>query len=246
MPFEDACKELEDGAWSQFDPDVVAAFLRLAPTAPRDAPSLAPSGFTISGRVRAADHMDFERLAEAKVEAGPWGYFVGGAGDERTLTENLAAFGRWHLRPRMLVDVASVTTTTTVLGGEISMPILVAPTAFQYLAHPDGDLAMARGAAEAGTVMCPRLSEARPQRSSPKRRPAGGGGSSSTGHGTAASPSRSSKRPRMPASRRSSSPSISPRQDDASATSAPRSRFPQTSPSPTSRIISGAETSTPP
>ena len=49
---------------------------------------------------------DFERLAEAKVEAGPWGYFVGGAGDERTLAENLAAFGRWHLRPRMLVDVA--------------------------------------------------------------------------------------------------------------------------------------------
>ena len=38
---------------------------------------------------------DFERLAEAKVEAGPWGYFVGGAGDERTLAENLAAFRRW-------------------------------------------------------------------------------------------------------------------------------------------------------
>jgi 4-hydroxymandelate oxidase len=97
---------------------------------------------------------DFERLAEGKVGAGPWGYFLGGAGDERTLAENLAAFRRWHLRPRMLVDVASVTTTTTILGSEISMPILVAPTAFQYLAHPDGDLAMARGAAKAGTVMC--------------------------------------------------------------------------------------------
>ena len=97
---------------------------------------------------------DYERLAEAKVDPGPWGYFVGGAGDERTLAENVEAFRRWHLRPRMLVDVASVKTTTTVLGREVSMPVLVAPTAFQYLAHPDGDLAMARGTAAAGTVMC--------------------------------------------------------------------------------------------
>jgi 4-hydroxymandelate oxidase len=97
---------------------------------------------------------DYERLAEEKVDPGPWGYFVGGAGDERTLAENVAAFRRWHLRPRMLVDVASVTTTTTVLGSELSMPVLVAPTAFQYLAHADGDFAMARGTAAAGTVMC--------------------------------------------------------------------------------------------
>ena len=97
---------------------------------------------------------DYERRAEEKVDPGPWGYFVGGAGDERTLAENVAAFRRWHLRPRMLVDVASVTTATTVLGSGISMPVLVAPTAFQYLAHPDGDLAMARGTAAAGTIMC--------------------------------------------------------------------------------------------
>jgi 4-hydroxymandelate oxidase len=97
---------------------------------------------------------DFERLAEERVEAGPWGYFVGGAGDERTLAENVAAFRRWHLRPRMLVDVASVSTTTTLLGHEATMPILVAPMAFQFLAHPEGDLAMARGTAAAGTVMC--------------------------------------------------------------------------------------------
>jgi isopentenyl diphosphate isomerase/L-lactate dehydrogenase-like FMN-dependent dehydrogenase len=97
---------------------------------------------------------EYERVAEEKVEPGPWGYFVGGAGDERTLAENVAAFGRWRLRPRMLVDVGSVTTRTTVLGGDVSMPVLVAPTAFQQLAHPDGDLAVARAAAAAGTVMC--------------------------------------------------------------------------------------------
>jgi isopentenyl diphosphate isomerase/L-lactate dehydrogenase-like FMN-dependent dehydrogenase len=97
---------------------------------------------------------DFERLAEGKVEPGPWGYFAGGAGDERTLADNDAAFGRWRLRPRMLVDVGSVTTATTVLGRDVSMPVLVAPTAFQRLAHPDADLAVARGAAAADTVMC--------------------------------------------------------------------------------------------
>jgi len=97
---------------------------------------------------------EFERLAEGKVEPGPWGYFAGGAGDERTLADNVAAFGRWRLRPRMLVDVGSVTTETSVLGRDVSMPVLVAPTAFQQLAHPDGDLAVARGTAAAGTVMC--------------------------------------------------------------------------------------------
>lgn len=97
---------------------------------------------------------DYERLAEGKVEPGAWGYFAGGAGDERTLTENLEAFRRWHLRPRMLVDVGSVTTATTVLDHEISLPVLAAPTAFLRLAHPEGELATARAASAAGTVMC--------------------------------------------------------------------------------------------
>ncbi len=70
------------------------------------------------------------------------------------MRENRAAFERWVLRPRMLVDVSEVTTATSVLGTDVSMPLLVAPTAFQRMAHPDGELAMARGAAAAGTVMC--------------------------------------------------------------------------------------------
>ena len=97
---------------------------------------------------------DYERLAEERLEPGAFGYFVGGAGDEWTLRENVAAFGRWYLRPRVLVDVGSVTTETTVLGHEVSMPILVAPTAFHRLAHPDGELAAARGAAAARTIFC--------------------------------------------------------------------------------------------
>jgi isopentenyl diphosphate isomerase/L-lactate dehydrogenase-like FMN-dependent dehydrogenase len=70
------------------------------------------------------------------------------------MRENRAAFERWVLRPRMLVDVTDVTTETTVLGTNVSMPLLVAPTAFQRMAHPEGEPAMARGAAAAGTVMC--------------------------------------------------------------------------------------------
>jgi isopentenyl diphosphate isomerase/L-lactate dehydrogenase-like FMN-dependent dehydrogenase len=97
---------------------------------------------------------DFERLAEGKVDPGAWGYFAGGAGDERTLADNLASFQRWRLRPRMLVDVGEVTTETRLLGRDLALPVLVAPTAFQLLAHPDGDSATARGAAAAGTVMC--------------------------------------------------------------------------------------------
>jgi isopentenyl diphosphate isomerase/L-lactate dehydrogenase-like FMN-dependent dehydrogenase len=97
---------------------------------------------------------DYEHLAEERLDPGAFGYFVGGAGDEWTLRENVAAFGRWYLRPRVLVDVQSVTTQTTVLGQAVSMPILVAPTAFHRLAHADGEVATARGAAAAGTVMC--------------------------------------------------------------------------------------------
>jgi isopentenyl diphosphate isomerase/L-lactate dehydrogenase-like FMN-dependent dehydrogenase len=97
---------------------------------------------------------DYERLAEEALEPGLHGYFAGGAGDERTLRDNVEAFSRWQLRPRMLVDVTEVTTATTVLGREVSMPLLVAPTAAQRLCDPAGEEATARAAAAAGTVMC--------------------------------------------------------------------------------------------
>jgi isopentenyl diphosphate isomerase/L-lactate dehydrogenase-like FMN-dependent dehydrogenase len=97
---------------------------------------------------------DYERLAEEKLDANAHAYFAGGAGDEVTLRDNLAAFERRKLRPRVLIDVRSVSTATTVLGTEISMPIVVAPLALQRMAHPEGELATARAAAAAGTIMC--------------------------------------------------------------------------------------------
>jgi isopentenyl diphosphate isomerase/L-lactate dehydrogenase-like FMN-dependent dehydrogenase len=96
---------------------------------------------------------DYERIARETLEPGAFWYFAGGAGDEETLHENVDAYRRWQLRPRALVDVSDATTDTTVLGTPVSMPLLVAPVAFQRMAHPDGEAGMARAAAAAGTVM---------------------------------------------------------------------------------------------
>jgi isopentenyl diphosphate isomerase/L-lactate dehydrogenase-like FMN-dependent dehydrogenase len=97
---------------------------------------------------------DVERLVEGRLPSGPLGYYAGGAGDERTLRDNEAAFARRRLRPRVLVDVSDVSTATSVLGVPVAMPVLVAPVALQKMAHADGEAGMARAAADAGTVMC--------------------------------------------------------------------------------------------
>ena len=97
---------------------------------------------------------DYELLAKAALDEGSFGYFAGGAGDEHTVRQNREAFDRWRLRPRILVDVSSVSTATTVLGHDVTMPILTAPVAYQRMAHPDGEGAVARASAAVGTIMC--------------------------------------------------------------------------------------------
>ncbi len=95
---------------------------------------------------------DFERLARERLEPGAWDYQAGGAGDERSLAENRAAWDRLRLRPRVLVDVASRDLSTTAFGGALEHPILVAPTASHRLSHPDAERATAAGAAAAGAL----------------------------------------------------------------------------------------------
>jgi isopentenyl diphosphate isomerase/L-lactate dehydrogenase-like FMN-dependent dehydrogenase len=106
---------------------------------------------------------DAQAQGEGKLEPGPRDYFAGGAGDEITLRENVAAWGHWRLRPRVLKDVRQVSAAAELLGKRVEAPILVAPVAYQRMAHPEAEAGMAAGAAEAGTVMClSTLSTTRP------------------------------------------------------------------------------------
>jgi 4-hydroxymandelate oxidase len=96
---------------------------------------------------------ELEAAAREKLSRESFDYYASGAQDEVTLRENRAAYDRISLAYRVLVDVSRRDLTTTVLGQPVAMPVLVAPTAFQRLAHPDGELATVRAAGAMGTVM---------------------------------------------------------------------------------------------
>ena len=96
---------------------------------------------------------ELEALANETLAPMVRDYFASGARDEICLRENRAAWERLAIRHRVLVDVSACSTQTTVLGHPVSAPVLMAPTAFQRLAHPDGELATVRAAGRAGTVM---------------------------------------------------------------------------------------------
>lgn len=96
---------------------------------------------------------DFEAEAAIRLSADVLDYYAGGALDEVTLCENRAAYSRIPLYFHALADVRERSLETTVLGERVSMPILVAPTAFHKMAHEEGELATARAAAAAETLM---------------------------------------------------------------------------------------------
>lgn len=94
-----------------------------------------------------------EEEARRRIGEMAYAYFAGAAEEEFLLAENTAAWSRRRLHPRVLVDVSSVSPATTVLGTPVRSPVMVAPTAVHDLAHPDGELATARGAAMAGALL---------------------------------------------------------------------------------------------
>jgi 4-hydroxymandelate oxidase len=96
---------------------------------------------------------DYEPAARDLLPPDVYDYYAGGAGDEWTLGENRRAFERWVIRPRMLTGAYPPDASTELLGTSISCPILIAPWAYQPLAHPDGELATARAAARVRTIM---------------------------------------------------------------------------------------------
>ena len=96
---------------------------------------------------------DWERAAEAKLDAGAFGYIAGGAGAESTMAANIEAFAKHRLRPRMLAGNAVRDISVDVLGLRSPAPFLLAPIGVLSIAHPDAELAVARAAASSGVPM---------------------------------------------------------------------------------------------
>ncbi|GBF99384.1 aldolase-type TIM barrel family [Raphidocelis subcapitata] len=97
---------------------------------------------------------EVEALAKGQMAKMAFDYYAAGAETETAVRDNRAAFGRYRLLPRIMRDVSQVDTSCEFLGRRISMPVLVAPMAMHGLAHPDKELATARGAAAQGVPMC--------------------------------------------------------------------------------------------
>jgi 4-hydroxymandelate oxidase len=95
---------------------------------------------------------EYQQFARTRLPAMVYDYYAGGAADEITVRENETAWARLRLRPRMLVDVGNCDLATTILGQPVDMPIITAPCALNALAHPDGELAVARATASAGII----------------------------------------------------------------------------------------------
>ncbi|MEY3060285.1 MAG: hypothetical protein RL000_1637 [Bacteroidota bacterium] len=96
---------------------------------------------------------DLERLAKERLPVLAYDYYRSGAWDETTLKANREAYEKLKIHYKILVDVEKRDLSTTIFGQHIDFPILVAPTAFHKLAHPDGELATGRAAVKAKTIM---------------------------------------------------------------------------------------------
>ena len=95
---------------------------------------------------------DFEPAARERLPHAVYEFVAGAAGNEITMQDNVNAYDRLKLRPRVLRDVSIVDTSITLFGERRPHPILLAPTAFQRVSHPEGEVATARGAGEADAI----------------------------------------------------------------------------------------------
>ena len=96
---------------------------------------------------------DYEAAAKKKLSFGGWEYYNEGTADAITMKRNRSALEGLQLKPRVLVDVTKIDVSCTLLGHKLAHPILLAPAASHQLAHPEGEVATARGAALAGAIM---------------------------------------------------------------------------------------------
>ena len=96
--------------------------------------------------------MDFEPLARKALPPGHWGYLTSGSDDDLTLRMNREGFSHYQLRPRRLVNVSTVTVSTTVFGEYWETPIYLSAVGGQKAFHPEGELATARAAKSTKTT----------------------------------------------------------------------------------------------
>ncbi|KAA3479227.1 peroxisomal (S)-2-hydroxy-acid oxidase GLO4-like [Gossypium australe] len=96
---------------------------------------------------------EFRELARQALPKMYYDFYTGGAEDQYTLKENEEAFRRIIIQPIILRNVRSIDLSTTVLGYNISMPVMIAPTSLQKLANPEGEIATARAASACNTIM---------------------------------------------------------------------------------------------
>lgn len=110
------------------------------------APALADAVEVIASPADAINVFDFRAVAEQRLSAAHWAYLSTGVDHEIGLRANRAGFAKYGLRPRRLVDVRDLDTSTTVLGTALASPVVLAPVGAQRAFHPEGEIAVARAA----------------------------------------------------------------------------------------------------
>ena len=107
--------------------------------------------FEFNGELRrlrkAANIQDLRSICKRRLPVGVFGYIDGAAEDERTLQKNIAAYSEVAFKPRVLRDVDNIDLSTNVLGVSVPFPLIISPTGFTRIAHPLGEIAVARAAA---------------------------------------------------------------------------------------------------
>ncbi len=127
-----------------------AAALSLSANAGASAPQ---PGQALAADTPLVSLSDYEAAAQKRLSPAAWAYFSGGSADEITLRHNREALDRLRLKPRALVDVTKIDTSVTLLGQKLPHPILLAPISSHLLAHPDAEVATAKGAGLAQAIL---------------------------------------------------------------------------------------------
>ena len=96
---------------------------------------------------------ELEKHAEVRMNKQTRDYYNEGADSGSTLLENIQAYAKYRIRPRVLRDISQINTSVELFGARQSIPLGVAPTAMQCLAHPDGEIATARACEKASVPM---------------------------------------------------------------------------------------------